>query len=334
MQTFALPMLIACLVLVQSIAQTRFVDDGNRGVALPARVTRVMAAGAPAEVLLYTLAPEMLVGRNRLPDAAAIEFCPPAFRTPVLIRQLPEVDNPDADAELLALRPDVYVDYGTVDSDYIAAVDAVQKRTGITGVILDGELRRVPETYRRFGAALGVSSRGERLAAAADRVLTRYRGILARSAPRVYLACSADGFSPCLADERSGEQLAWLGGTNVAGMRASSPRRPLTIEEITAMRPQVIVVSGAGAAARLRANPAWQGVEAVKAGRVHEWPAVPYNWGARPPSVNRIPGLMWLAYVAAGRAFDAAFRDDVRGFFREFYHVELTEPQFQSLLGR
>ena len=43
-------------------------------VLLPARVSRVFAAGAPAEVLLYTLVPDMLVGRNHMPTAAALEL--------------------------------------------------------------------------------------------------------------------------------------------------------------------------------------------------------------------------------------------------------------------
>jgi iron complex transport system substrate-binding protein len=295
---------------------------------------RVFAAGAPAEVLLYTLVPEMLVGRNRVPEGEAVEFFPPAFRQPILIRQLPEVDNPAADAELLALKPDVYVDYGTVDGDYIAAVEAVQRRTGVPGIILDGALDRIPETYRRVGAALSVAARGERLGGAADRILMKYRNALAAAPPRVYLACSADGFVPCLADDSAGEQLQWLGGLNVAGTRASAPKRPLTAVEIGKLQPDVIIVSGgAGAARRLRGDPAWQGVEAVAAGRVHQWPALPYSWGARPPSVNRLPGVAWLAYVAAGREFDGALREDIRGFFSDFYHLALTEAQLRTLLG-
>ncbi len=114
-----------------ALAQSVFVDDAQRTVTLPASVGRPFAAGAPAEVLLYTIAPEKLVGRNRIPEGDAVEFFPPAFRNPVFIRQLPEVDNPAADAELVALKPDLYVDYGTVHADYIAAVEAVQKRTGV-----------------------------------------------------------------------------------------------------------------------------------------------------------------------------------------------------------
>ena len=331
-------MLCACaasltLALLPMFAQTAFVDDAKRPIALPQRISRVFAAGAPAEVLLYTLTPEMLVGRNRLPEREAVEFFPPPYRNPVLIRRLPEANHPESDRELLALKPEIYIDYGSMHEDYIASIEAVQRRTGVPGIILDGALPRVPETYRRLGAALGVASRGERLAAVAERMLTTFRGALASSKARVYLACSADVVVPCLADESGGEQLAWLGGVNVAGTSASAPERALAVEEIKALRPNTIIVSGAGAAARLRENPAWQSVEAVAAGRVYEWPQLPYSWGSRPPSINRLPGLVWLAYKASDRAFDAAFYAEIRGFYRDFYHLELTESQMRIVLG-
>ena len=327
-----LPLAVLCVVAT-TVAQRAFVDDAQRTVAVPPGVTRVFAAGAPAEVLLYTLAPERLVGRNRVPEGDALAFFPPAFRAPVFIRQLPEVDNPSADAELLALKPQLYVDYGTVQEDYVAAVAAVQDRTGVAGVILSGELSRIPAAYRRLGMAMDVADRGSRLGDAAERLLAKHRGALAAAPVRVYLACSADGFQPCLADQSAGEQLAWLGGMDIAGTRETAPRRPLTIDEITAMAPQVIIVNGPpGSAARLRANAAWRSVAAVAAGRVHEWPSLPYSWGPRPPSVNRLPGLPWLAYVAAGRAFDEPFYDEIREFYREFYHLALSDAQLQQLL--
>jgi iron complex transport system substrate-binding protein len=325
---------LIALLMANAVTQTRFVDDAKREVQLPPRIGRVFAAGAPAEALLYTLVPEMLVGRNRVPEGDAVEFFPPAYRSPVFIKQLPEVDNPAADAELIALKPDVYVDYGTVQEDYIASVDAVQRRTNVPGIILDGSLTRIPEQYRRLGAALGVRERGERKAAAAERIMTKYRGTLSSPPIRVYLACSADGFVPCLEDDSAGEQLELLGGINVAGTRATAPRRPLTIEEIKAFAPQVIVMTGGqGTAARLRANPAWQSLGAVTNGRVFQYPGLPYSWGARPPSVNRLPGIVWLAYVVRGRTFDAQFDADIRGIFSEFYHLELTDAQLRKLIG-
>lgn len=329
--SLAVTLALACLPAVPQ-TQGRFTDDAGRSVALPARVNGVFPAGGPAEVMLYTLAPDLLVGRNRVPSGDALEFFPPAYRNPTLIRQLPEVDDPAADAEVLALKPDVYIDYGSVEADYIRSVEAVQRRTKVPGIILDGALSRIPAMYRRLGAVLGVRERGERVAEAADHVLAKYKDALASGPPaRVYLACSADGYLPCLEDESGGEVLRWLGGVNVAGTRATAPARPLTIAEIRAMNPQFVVTSGP--VARLLTDASWRTLDAVRGGRVHQWPSLPYSWGGRPPSVNRLPGVAWLAYVARGRIFDAEFLDDLRQLFEQMYHLRLTDAQLRKLLA-
>src|SRR5690349_1794525 len=81
--------LAICLVIVassSSMTQTRFVDDAKRDLQLPAKVGRVFAASGPAEVILYTVGPEMLARRNRLPEGPAVEFFPTAYLTPVFIK--------------------------------------------------------------------------------------------------------------------------------------------------------------------------------------------------------------------------------------------------------
>ena len=42
-----------------------FVDDAGRKVSLPDKVTRVYAAGPPASVLVFALAPDTLIGWTR-----------------------------------------------------------------------------------------------------------------------------------------------------------------------------------------------------------------------------------------------------------------------------
>ena len=49
----------------------------------------------------------------------------------------------------------------------------------------------------------------------------------------------------------------------------------------------------------------WQGVDAVRAGRVYLSPTAPFGWIDRPPSLNRMIGLKWLAglfYPDAGES--------------------------------
>jgi iron complex transport system substrate-binding protein len=49
------------------------VDAAGRQVAVPTMVTRVFAAGRPASIFLYTLAPEKLLGWNRRLNESRLE---------------------------------------------------------------------------------------------------------------------------------------------------------------------------------------------------------------------------------------------------------------------
>jgi iron complex transport system substrate-binding protein len=326
-------LLLASSVPCATVAsQTSFVDDAGRRVELPARVDRVFSAGAPAEVLLYTLVPEKLAGRNMQPPAAALELTPPRFRAMPAIVNLPDRDDPRYDAELLNLDVDVYIDYGTVDDDYVAALEAISDRTHIPGIILDGSLAMIPDVYRRLGAALGVAPRGTQLANEAQRIIDKYRGTLSAASTRVYLACSQNGLSPCYRGHSAGEAAELLGTTNVAGSLVEARRRPLTPDEIRGLKPAVIIAASQDNAAAIRVDAAWRDIDAVAAGRVHAPPTLPFNWGPRPPSVNRLAGMIWLAYVLPGRELDAAFFDDVRRFFATFYHVTPSDEQLRALI--
>jgi iron complex transport system substrate-binding protein len=333
--SWSLTFVILCLSLCSFEArpQTTFLDDAQRRVTLPDDVARVFAAGAPAEVLLYTLVPEMLVGRNHLPPPAALEFMPPAYHAPAPISNLPDRENPRYDVELLAFDVDVYIDYGTVDDDYVSALEAITGRTGIPGIILDGTLTNVPAVYRRLGSALGVPARGELLAAEAERIIRKYQDTLADKGVKVYLACSRDGTLPCVEGHSSGEATTLLGAINVAGTTETAPNRPLAIEEIRQVAPDFIIAANSSSVAALRADPGWREIQAVAAGRIYAPPELPFNWGPRPPSVNRLLGVIWLAYVLGDRPFDAAFYDDLSTFFETFYHMKPTASQLERLVG-
>jgi iron complex transport system substrate-binding protein len=322
--------LVAALFAHSARAQTRFTDDAKRNVTLPAHAARVFAAGAPAEVLLYTLAPDMLVGRNHMPTAAALDFMPPALRSPTPIKNLPDRDEPRYDDELLALKPDVYIDYGTIDDDYVAALEAISARTKIPALILDGRLTDIPASYRKLGTALGVADRGEKLAAEAQRLLDKYRG--AAPAVRVYLACSRDSLLPCVQGHAFGEAAELLGAVNTAGTTATAPKRPLTVQEIRLSKPDAIVVASQMSADIMRNDPAWHEVGAVASGRVYFPPDQPFSWGPRPPSVNRLFGVIWMAYVLRAKPFDDAFFADVTSAFETFYHFTPTREQLDKLL--
>ena len=97
--------------------------------------------------------------------------------------------------------------------------------------------------------------------------------------------------------------------------------------------PDVIVTIDQTFAANVRADPLWASVAAVRAGRVHLSPKMPFGWVDFPPSVNRLIGLWWLAKILYPEQFPEDMRTLTRDFYRRFYHVTPSDAQIDRVLA-
>jgi iron complex transport system substrate-binding protein len=73
-------------------------------------------------------------------------------------------------------------------------------------------------------------------------------------------------------------------------------------------------------------------VPAVRSGRVHVPPDVPFGWFDSPPSLNRLLGVQWLARILHLQLFPQALAPRVKAFHALYYHREPTDAQVQALL--
>src|SRR5215470_20377009 len=69
--------LAAAMFAPRAAAAATVTDGAGRAVPVPARVERVFPAGPPAAILLYTLAPELLIGWPRANTAEERAFLLP-----------------------------------------------------------------------------------------------------------------------------------------------------------------------------------------------------------------------------------------------------------------
>ena len=76
----------------------------------------------------------------------------------------------------------------------------------------------------------------------------------------------------------------------------------------------------------------WQSVDAVASGRVYLSPTAPFGWIDRPPSLNRMIGLEWLAGLFYPDQANQDLREVTRSFYDLFYHVDLTDAELDRLL--
>lgn len=333
----SLVVLVASLLFLSPAAARSITDAAGRVVEIPDRVERVLAAGPPASVLVYVLAPEKLAGWVREPKPEEKPFLLPAFRDLPVFGQLTGKGGTANIEAVLAAKPDVIIDVGTVNPTYASLADKVQAQTGIPYVLIDGAFLRSAATLRETGALLGVSERAETLAAYAEEKLAELEEGLARIPAEkrfsVYFGRGAEGLETGLSGSINMEILEAAGARNVAAAAGKGGLTQVSFEQILSWKPDVILASSPKFADAIKDDPLWRELDAVKAGRIHVPPVLPFGWIDSPPGVNRLIGIAWLEHVLYPETFPAVLDEEVRAFFKLFYQVELDDAQLAGLIG-
>ena len=221
------------------------VNSAGRKVEVPDKILRVMAAGPPASVLIYVLAPEKLIGWNRKPGEAERAYLAPMVRNlPELGRLTGRGDTANLEVVLKA-KPDVVIDFGSVAPTYMSLADRVQAQTGVPYLLIDGRFSNSVAALQLVGRILGVEERSERLARSLAQSLAQIDGVVQSvpeaDRPRVYLARGANGLDrqPRVVDAI----IELAGGMNVVGTGELGGIVKVSLEQVAAWNPDTIVTT-------------------------------------------------------------------------------------------
>ncbi len=319
-----------------AFAQAPVTDSAGREVHPRGKVERVYAAGPPASVLVFAIAPEKLLGWTRAMRPAEAPFFDPKYaRLPELGRLTGRGNTANIEV-VLREKPDLIVDAGAVAPTFVSLADRVQQQTGIPYALVDGRLDAVPASLRILGRAMGDSERAERVARYFEAELASVRERLAAipdaARPRAYYGRGPAGQQTGLAGSINVEVLEYLGAHNVAAGRRGG-LAVVSLEQILEWDPEVIFTSDPNFHAGVRKDARWAGVAAVRAGRVHLSPHLPFGWIDFPPGANRLLGLWWAGSLLYPREFRVDLRAKVAEFHRIFYHREPSRAQLDELLA-
>jgi iron complex transport system substrate-binding protein len=310
-----------------------FTDSGGRRMMLPDRIGRVMAAGPSAEVLIFALAPNKLVGWAQLPQRG---YLPAKYaRLPVVGRLTGP--NPTASVETVKrLRPDIIIDCGVVDPARVAFADQMQQATGIPYILVDDGIGRMPAILRTIGAILGVAARGDDLGLYAEYAIDALRGRLLVESPsgrrRLYFGRGPSGLVPALPGTRAGEAIGESGAINVAAALGPAQPATMTAEQLRQWDPAVIIAEDRSFYESLRRDPAWRGLTAVRKKAVYLAPSAPFGWIDGPEGINRLIGLYWLSALLYPEDNQADLREQVSDFYQKFYGTKLSDKQVEAMV--
>jgi iron complex transport system substrate-binding protein len=311
-------------------------DATGRALPVPERVARVFPSGPPAAIVLYTLAPDLLLGWPRANRPAELEFMLPDIGRRPEVGRLTGRGNTANLESVLALKPDLILDIGSTDATYVSLAERVQQQTGIPYALLDGHFNATARSYRTLGQLVHRRADADKLARYAEDTMATIRQRIATvpadKRPSVYYARGPRGLETGLGRSINVETIEFVGAHNVAGERRGG-LAAVSLEQVLLWNPDVIVTIDQDFAASVRTDPAWAPVAAVRAGRVHLSPKLPFGWVDFPPSVNRLIGLWWLAKILYPELFPEDLRGKTREFYALFYHVTPDDAQLDRVLA-
>ena len=260
--------LSAALLLPRGARAATVTDSAGRSVPVPARAERVFPAGPPAAIVLYTLAPTVLLGWTRPNGPEEREFL------------LPDIGN----------RPEVGRITGRGNTANLEARAHAQARSHPRRRHRDRHLclarrpgagadrhslcaarrplRGAPAgAYRMLGELIGRREDAEVLARYAEQTIATIKGRIAAipkdRRPRIYFARGPRGLETGLGGSITVETIEFL-AQNVAGETRGGLGN-VSIEQVLVWNPEVIVTIDRDFAAKVYDDPAWATIAAVQA---------------------------------------------------------------------
>lgn len=318
-------------------AATRvFTDSCGREVTVPANVEKVAVSGPLAQIVVFAMAPDKLVGIANAWDESAAQFLDTKYYDLPLLGQLYGGKGEMNLETLLAAAPDVVIDVGEPKGSIVEDMDALQEQTGIPFVHIDAYLAAMDDTYAMLGDLLAMPNEAQGLADycryAYDRAVEIANSV--EKANLLYIT-GDEGLNVIAKGSYHAEAIDLL-ANNLAVVEEPSSKgtgNEVDMEQILNWNPDVILFAPGSIYASVGSNENWQTVTAIKNGTYYEVPMGPYNWMGFPPSVQRLLGMTWMAKILYPTAADYDLYTEVSTYFQLFYHCELTQEQYDALVG-
>ena len=312
-----------------------FTDDCGRSVTLPEKLTAIVASGPVSQLVLFAIAPELLVGLAAEWGAGAEEYIPAEYRALPYFGQLYGSANLNVE-ELAAAAPQVVIDVGQAKASLASDMDALEAQTCIPSIHLEASLATMPEVFRTLGELLDREERGEELAAFCETVYDQTLSILSRVGEQkvraLYLL--GEGGTNVLAKGSYHAELIDLLTDNVAVVSSPVSKgsgNAVTAEQLALWDPDVLLLAPGLTDAE---NAPWRELRAAKEGRYLAVPGEPVNWLSAPPSVQRYLGLIWLTAALYPEYCEYDVQEEVTAYYALFYGCRLTDAQYAALTAR
>lgn len=312
-----------------------YTDDCGRETEIPKTVKTIVASGPLSQIILYAIAPDMLVGlAAKWPDSAKGIISEEALSLPYF-GQLYGSANLNAE-ELAKADPDLIIDVGEAKKSLIEDMDVLQSQTNIPSVHVEATLSTMADAFRKLGDILGREEKAEELALFCEKVYSRTTNIVqtvGESKKKVLCITGTEGLNVLAKGSYHAELIDML-SDNIAVVENPSSKgsgNEVSMEQILLWDPDLIVFSPDSIYKDVATSDTWDGMNAIRNGNYVEIPGVPHNWLGTPPACQQYLGLIWLPYVLYPDLCDYDIKSEITEYYRLFYGCTLTDEMYTEI---
>ena len=318
-----------------------FKDSAGREVEVPKTIERVAPSGTYAQIMLYTLCPEKLTGLSSAFTRTQKKYVDEKyFELPVLGQFYGGSGTLNLEA-LIAAAPDIIIDIGEPKEGIAEDMDGLQEQSGIPAVFIEARLDNMAEAYDMLGELLNYTAKSDQMSAYIRDVFNMAEENNAKLSEsdrlRVIYSQGEYGLEVNAAGSIHAEALDKAGAVNAAqlGEAAISGKggAEVSIEQMLNWQPDVILLSPEANYDEIFTDPIWADVTAVQERRVYEVPLGMYNWLDRPPSVQRVLGVLWLGNLLYPQVYNYDMTKKAQEFYKLFFDYDLTEQEARELMA-
>ena len=319
----------------EPIPETRsFTDSVGRTVEIPYTLDKVAISGPLAQIVLFALCPDKLVGIANEWDKSAEKFFDEKYYNLPTLGQLYGGKGELNLETLLNSGAQVVIDVGEPKKTIVEDLDGLQEQTGLPFVHVTATIATMGDAYRKLGELLGMPDEAEALASYCDKIYARTLEIAGSVEKKNILYITGDQGLNVIAQGSYHAEIIDLLSNNLAVVDDPSSKgtgNEVDMEQILLWNPDVILFAPGSIYSSVKDMNEWQTITAIKNGEYYEVPFGPYNWMGFPPSAQRILGMMCkLLYPEAA---DYDLYEEVKEYFKLFYHCDITAEQYDELVA-
>lgn len=317
------------------------VDMAGREVVIPNKIEKVFSTNPSGTLLLYSLDPDKLIGWNYDLRPDEKRFIEPKYHN------LPNLGSMSSkltgsEEEILKINPDIFICMGEINDTSISEADKIQSQLKIPVLMLDYELTGLDKTYEFLGNVLKEEDKAKKLADYCKNTISsiqeKAKEIPAEKQVTIYYAEGPKGLETDPKGTWHTQVIDIINAFNVAEVseKQEKGRAAVSLEQLLLWDPDMIISwsdDRGGYYSGILDNADWANLKAIKSHNVYSIPDSPFTWFDRPPSANRILGVIWLADLCYPDIYNYDIQKEVKEFYELFYHHTLTEQELDELLA-